>query len=126
METTYTGCERRRWDRLPIFVAMFVEWNDDRKRKIVEFATALNIGAGGVLLAVHRRIPAGTDLSIKIPGASVINDIALLDSVNHLQAKVLRVEHRDKAHVVAASFATPLVGNRARAPIVPAETPRSV
>lgn len=87
---------------------MFVRWTDDRKRKALEFATTLNISAGGVLLAMYRRPPVGTNLSIEIPGAVIASEIPLSGSVNHLQAQVLRVETRDKAHFVAASFAAPL------------------
>jgi len=93
---------------LPICVPMFVRWTDDRKRKVLEFATTLNIGAGGVLLAMYRRPPVGTNLSIEIPGAVIASEISLSGSVNHLQAQVLRVEKRANAHFIAAAFATPL------------------
>jgi hypothetical protein len=95
---------------------MFVRWTDDRKRKILEFATTLNIGAGGVLLAMYRRAPVGTNLSIEIPSAVIASEIPLSGSVTHLQAQVLRVDSRDKAHFIAATFTTPLEDKRAMRP----------
>ena len=126
MELTQNGIERRRWDRLPICVPMFVRWTDKQKRKIVEFASALNIGAGGVLLAMYRRAPIGTNLSIQIPSATNANEVPLSGSVSYLIAEVLRVEDRDKAHLVAARFAVPLVTTSVRSSAAGTDLPASV
>ncbi len=90
---------------------MFVRWTDDRKRKVLEFATALNVGAGGVLLAMHRGAPVGTHLSIQIPLAVIATEVPLSGSVTHLKAEVVRVQSQDKAHFVAACFTAPLGSN---------------
>jgi hypothetical protein len=114
MTTDQAQNERRRWNRLPICVPMFIRWTDDRQRKILEFATALNVSAGGALLAMHRYAPIGTKVSIEIPCAPIVGEISLQGAVNHLNAEVVRVEASDKAHLVAASFSTPITGDGER------------
>jgi hypothetical protein len=106
--------ERRRWYRLPICFPVFVRWIDERQRKLEEFATTLNISAGGVLLAMHHAVQVGNNLSIQIPSAAIASEIPHSDAVNHLSAEVLRVENRDKAHLIAAKFMPPLAGNAAQ------------
>jgi c-di-GMP-binding flagellar brake protein YcgR len=108
------GCERRRWYRLPICFPVFVRWIDERQRKSEELATTVNISAGGVLLAMYHGVQVGNGLSIQIPNAAIASEIPHSDSVNHLSAEVLRVENRDKVHVIAAKFMPPLAGSAAQ------------
>jgi hypothetical protein len=115
MTAKETVNERRRWNRLPICVPMFVRWTDERKRRPLEFATALNIGGGGALLAMRHGAPVGTTLSIDIPCAVILGEIQLSGSVNQITALVVRVARQDKACLVAASFAAPLEEMRSAA-----------
>src|ERR1700732_2861773 len=39
--------QRRRWPRLPIAIPVFVRSRDEKGKEVLEFATALNISAGG-------------------------------------------------------------------------------
>jgi hypothetical protein len=53
--------ERRKWPRLPLAIPVFVRSRDDNGKELLEFATALNVSAGGMLLAVRRGLPASAD-----------------------------------------------------------------
>ena len=59
--------ERRHWQRLPLAIPVFVHGVDERGHKFVEFATAMNISAGGAQLAIRRHLPAFSKISIEIP-----------------------------------------------------------
>src|ERR1022692_1621808 len=48
---TASVAERRDWDRLPISIPFFVRGSDADGEEFLEFATALNLSAGGLLLA---------------------------------------------------------------------------
>jgi hypothetical protein len=59
--------ERRHWQRLPLAIPVFVHGIDDQGKKFVEFATAMNISAGGAQLAIRRHLPATARISLEIP-----------------------------------------------------------
>jgi len=61
--------ERRRFDRLPLAVPLFVRGVDEVGNEFLEFANALNISAAGVLLAVRRTLPRFSRVSLEIPSA---------------------------------------------------------
>ena len=44
----------RRWQRLPIAFPVFIHGTGEDGKPCLEFATALNVSAGGMLLAVKR------------------------------------------------------------------------
>ncbi len=50
MRRTASVAERRGWDRLPISIPFFVRGNKTDGEEFLEFATALNLSAGGLLL----------------------------------------------------------------------------
>ena len=53
-----TGNERRKWARLPLAIPVFVRSRDGKGKEFLEFATALNVSAGGMLVAIRRILPA--------------------------------------------------------------------
>jgi PilZ domain len=81
--------ERRGWERLPISIPFFVRGRTAAGEEFLEFATALNLSAGGVLLATRRYLDPGTVISLEVPVA-LVNKAQLPRSVSRLQAKVLR------------------------------------
>jgi len=62
-------------------------------------------------------------LSIQIPSAAIASEIPHSDAVNHLSAEVLRVEDRDKAHLIAAKFMPPLAGSAAQLFVARSDVP---
>ena len=47
------GNERRKWTRLPLAIPVFVRSRDGKGKEFLEFATALNVSAGGMLVAIR-------------------------------------------------------------------------
>ncbi|HYK51233.1 MAG TPA: PilZ domain-containing protein, partial [Terriglobales bacterium] len=61
--------DSRKWPRLPIAIPVFVRSRDEKGKDLLEFATALNISAGGALVAVRRSLPLSTQVLLEIPSA---------------------------------------------------------
>ena len=104
--------ERRRWPRLPLAIPVFVRSRAEADKELLEFATALNVSAGGMLLAVRRSIPRATQVSLEIPSAP-LSSLASLPKVERtLRARVLRMLHAEGYNLVALKFSRPLLHSR--------------
>ncbi len=108
--------ERRRWPRLPLAIPVFVRSRAESDKEFLEFATALNVSAGGMLVAVRRSIPAAAQVSLEIPSAPVTAMADLPTVTRTLRAKVLRTQHGEGYNLIGLKFSRPLVNHgRARA-----------
>lgn len=105
---TATGSERRKHQRLPLSIPVFVRGIDQEGKEFLEFATALNISAGGILLATRRNLPKSTSLSLEIPVAPMPMTTASPQSVRSLKARLVRITHGDRCHLVGLRFSKPL------------------
>jgi c-di-GMP-binding flagellar brake protein YcgR len=103
--------ERRRWSRLPLAIPVFVRGQVGQEREFLEFATALNISAGGMLLAVRRSLPSSTQVSLEIPSAPLAAFAALPKVARSLRAKALRTQHAEGYNLVGLKFSRPLVNS---------------
>jgi len=101
--------ERRKWPRLPIAIPVFVRSRDEKGKEILEFATALNISAGGALVAVRSSLPLSTQVLLEIPSAPLAVAHSLPKAARNLRARTLRVDHADGYHLVGLKFSRPLV-----------------
>jgi c-di-GMP-binding flagellar brake protein YcgR len=101
--------ERRKWARLPLAIPVFVRSKDGNGKEWLEFATALNVSAGGMLVAVRRAPPAKAQLSLEIPSAPVTSFTSLPSSSRNLLAKTLRSSHSEGYHLLGLKFSRPLV-----------------
>ncbi len=110
--------ERRRWPRLPLAIPVFVRSHAEADREFLEFATALNVSAGGMLVAVRRSLPASAQVSLEIPSAPLAALAELPAVTRNLRAKVLRMLHGEGYNLVALKFSRPLasVNGRPKAP----------
>ena len=108
--------QRRKWDRLPISIPMFVRANKETGEEFLEFATALNLSAGGVLLASRKYLDPGTSVRLEIPVA-LVNKAQLPRSVSLLQAKVLRCTPDRQYFLLGLEFQTPLLEQDGKEPI---------
>ena len=93
--------ERRQWPRLPLAIPVFVRNRAETDKEFLEFATALNVSAGGMLVAVRRSIPVAAHLLLEIPSAP-------LAVARNLRAKMVRMEHAEGFNLVAVKFSRPL------------------
>jgi PilZ domain len=98
------------WPRLPLAIPVFVRSRDDKGKEFLEFATALNISAGGALVAVRRSLPLSARVSLEIPSAPFAANTALPKAARTLRARTVRVTHAEGYHLVGLKFSHPLVG----------------
>jgi hypothetical protein len=101
--------ERRCWPRLPLAIPVFIRSYGQADKELLEFATALNVSAGGMLLAVRRSIPPSAQVSLEIPSAPLATAAALPKVARNLRAKVLRMQHGEGYNLVALKFSRPLM-----------------
>ena len=101
--------ERRLWPRLPLAIPVFVRSRDENGKEFLEFATALNVSAGGTLVAVRRSLPVSAQVMLEIPSAPLSATTALPKAARTLRARALRVTHAEGYHLVALKFSKALV-----------------
>jgi len=101
--------ERRSWPRLPLAIPVFVRSRDDDGKEFLEFATALNISACGVLVAVRRSLPLSARLSLEIPSAPLAATAKLPKASRTLHARCVRITHAEGYHLIGLKFARPLL-----------------
>ena len=111
--------ERREWSRLPLPIPIFVRSQDDGGKDFLEFATALNVSAGGALIAVHRPLRPQAQVSLEIPSAPLAASAPVGKNSRNLHAKIVRVTHADGYHLLGLKFSQPLL-----TPVVHRSSPR--
>jgi PilZ domain-containing protein len=100
--------ERREWDRLPLSIPFFVRGSKSSGEKVLEFANALDISAGGALLATRHYFEPSTQISLEVPIA-LTNKAQLPHSVSTLDATVLRCTSERQHFLLGLQFAKPLI-----------------
>lgn len=109
--------ERRKWPRLPLAIPVFVRSRDGEGKDLLEFATALNVSAGGMLVAVRRGTAAAVDLVLEIPSAPLVALSSLPQASRNLKARALRATQTEGYYLLGLKFSRPLLqanGNRKR------------
>jgi c-di-GMP-binding flagellar brake protein YcgR len=102
----------RKWPRLPLAIPIFVRSRDEDGKELLEFATALNISAGGALVAVRRSLPLSAQVLLEIPSAPLVSGNSFPKASRILRARTVRVTHVDGYHLLGLKFSHPLVGAR--------------
>jgi hypothetical protein len=103
-----SDADRREWERLPISIPFFVRGKKEGGEEFLEFATALNLSAGGVLLAARRFLEPGTQITLEVPVA-LVNKAQLPRSVSLLNATVLRCTPDRQYFLLGLQFDEPLI-----------------
>ncbi len=103
--------ERRKWIRLPLAIPMFVRSRDEKGKEFLEFATALNVSAGGALVAVRRSLPLSAQVSLEIPSAPLASAAALPKAYRIVRARSVRVTHAEGYHLIGLKFSHPLLNH---------------
>lgn len=101
--------ERRKWTRLPLAIPVFVRSRDEKGKEFLEFATALNVSAGGALVAVRRSLPPTAQVLLEIPSAPLAATAALPKAARTLRARTLRISHAEGYHLLGLKFSRPLL-----------------
>ncbi len=102
------GAERRKWTRLPLAIPVFVRSRDEKGKEFLEFATALNVSAGGMLVAIRRVLPPIAQIQLEIPSAPVAAFV-LPKAARALRAKALRTTPAEGYYLLGLKFARPLL-----------------
>jgi len=101
--------ERRRWNRLPIAIPLFVRGTNPNGKAFLEFGTALNLSAGGVLLATRRDLDCGSKVSLELPPSIGHTQIPRAETQFH--AKVLRSLPTRRYFLSGLQFDHPLLSD---------------
>jgi c-di-GMP-binding flagellar brake protein YcgR len=101
--------ENRKWPRLPLAIPIFVRSRDEDGKELLEFATALNISAGGALVAVRRSLPLSAQVLLEIPVAPLVSGNSFPKSSRTMRARTVRITHVDGYHLLGLKFSRPLV-----------------
>lgn len=101
--------ERRKWVRLPLAIPVFVRSRDDDGKEFLEFATALNVSAGGMLVAVRRILPAVANIRLEIPSAPLAAVALLPRASRDLRARALRTTPAEGYYLLGLKFSRPLL-----------------
>jgi hypothetical protein len=100
--------ERRKWPRLALAIPVFVRTHDEQGKELLEFATALNVSAGGMLVAVRRVLPPATSIQLEIPSSPIPALASLTTASRNLRGKALRSTHEDGYYLLGLKFSRPL------------------
>ena len=109
MSSTKRGAERRKWARLPLAIPVFVRSQDQKGNECLEFATALNVSAGGMLVAVRKVLPRVGQIRLEIPSAPVSAAAVLPRASRDLRAKAVRSTPVEGYYLLGLKFVRPLL-----------------
>jgi hypothetical protein len=101
--------ERRKWDRLPLAIPVFVRSADDSGKEFLEFATAWNVSAGGVQVAVTRSLRLSSQVSLEIPSAPLSTSPLYSNITRNFRAQAVWVTHGEGHQIVGLKFLEPLL-----------------
>jgi len=91
---------------LPLAIPVFVRSRDGKGKEFLEFATALNVSAGGMLVAIRRILPAIAQIRLEIPSAPVAALASLPRASRTLRAKALRTTPADGYYLLGLKLAS--------------------
>ena len=116
MSRKLTNKEERKWARLQLAIPVFIRTRDGSGRDSLEFATAINISAGGALVVVRRSLPQSAPVAVEIPSAPIGPADGLKTSSRIMQAKAVWIKHLDDYHLLGLKFNRPLTTDAAVLP----------
>ncbi len=103
--------ERRKWPRLPLAIPIFVRSQNAEGKNSLELATALNVSAGGALVAVRRPLTLATRVSLKVPTPPSVLVAHASKDIGAISARTIRISHEEGYQLTALQFLRPLGDN---------------
>jgi hypothetical protein len=100
--------EKRKWHRLPLALPVFLRSVGSDGKESLEFATGLNVSAGGILVATRRALPLAMQTLLEIPVAPFTLPAKAPKTTRKLNAKIVRIIHGDDFHLIGMRFQRPL------------------
>ena len=108
--------DQRKWPRLKLAIPVFVRTRGENGKDSLEFATAINVSPGGVLVVVRRSLTKSAWVSLEIPSAPIAPVTGMPGSSRTMRAKTVWVKHLDDYHLLGLKFARPLGTDAIAAP----------
>lgn len=102
---------------MPLAIPVFIRSRDEKGKDFLEFATALNVSASGILVAVRRSLPLASPVLLEIPSAPLNTAVALPKAARSLRARIVRVTHAEGYHLVGLKFFRPLLNHSSSAAV---------
>ena len=100
--------DRRKWERIPVAIPVFVRGKDGDGKEFREFTTAFNIGGGGVLLATRRYVPRSSTISLEIP-AGPLSGLAMPQKYyRDMIGRAVTITHTEQCYLCGVKFSRPL------------------
>jgi hypothetical protein len=109
LDETTVPANRRVWERIPLAIPMFIRGSDGDGKKFLEFANALNVSAGGMLVATKRYLAPQSRVTLEIPVPDLEKSLPCPAGVRILAATLVRVVHSERFHLSGLKFSRPLV-----------------
>lgn len=104
-----TRHERRKWDRIPLAMSLFVSGKDSEGQKFSDLTVARDIGGGGLLFATHRSLQLRTSVALEVPSAPWHEKVAGTGSSRKLKGRIIRVVPTESVNYYALEFDRPLI-----------------
>ncbi len=108
MKRSKPETERRKWPRLPLAIPVFVGSSSGSGKQSLEFASVVNISAGGALIALSRALPLSATVFLEIPTAPPASVASITANSRTIRAEAVRFERADNYHLIGFKFSTPL------------------
>jgi PilZ domain len=103
---------RRRWQRLPLAIPIFVRGTNEHGKVFEDFATALNLSAGGLLLVSQRPLRVGSVVDLEIPSSIPNHHPFDKPPATSLPARVVYAAFAEGIHQCGMAFIHPLLDAR--------------
>jgi hypothetical protein len=108
--------EQRKWARLHLAIPVFVRSRDESGKESLEFATAVNISAGGALVVVRRSLAKSSLVSLEIPSAPIGPSNGVRRPSRAIRARTVWVTHLNEQHLLGLKFVRPLSTDKTAIP----------
>ena len=98
----------RRWERLPAFLPVLAQLNDDRGNKVQDVVIVLNISRGGLLIAGFQPPHQPSELTLEVSTAPLVRGLGGRKGVDRVRARVVRSEPCGEYSLYALELLWPL------------------
>ena len=108
MRSSFARKEHRQWARLKLAIPVFVRVQTADGRETLQFATAVNVSAGGALVVARQSLSEATGVSLEIPSAPMGAGEGIPESAQAIPAKTVWIKHLEHHHLLGLKFERPL------------------
>jgi hypothetical protein len=106
--TATSDRERRRWERLPLGIPVFVSATDAYGSNFLEFSNLLNVSRGGALLATRKHLRRDSRVLLQFPSPAFVTSMTPVATVRDIDAVVVRIDSSEGSNICGLRFVRPL------------------